>query len=269
METILALKGAAYKYYEKITALNGVSLSIGRGQRIAVIGANGSGKSSLLQVLAGLMFPQSGEVFFEGVPFTEKSFKNAEFLRRFRTAVGYVFQDSDVQLFCPTVYDELVFGPLQIGMDEGEASGRAVEIMRMLDIEALRDRPPYMLSGGEKKKAAIGSVLTMNPEAILLDEPTSGLDPRTQAFLVELLFALNDAGKTIVLSTHDLALVEELQGETVVLSEGHTIERVGSADDILADEEMLLRVNLIHEHFHRHKGPRGTITHLHRHAHGD
>ncbi|MBF0458890.1 MAG: ABC transporter ATP-binding protein [Nitrospirae bacterium] len=269
METILALCGAAYKYYDKITALDGVSLSIGRGQRVTVIGANGSGKSSLLQVLAGLLFPQSGEVLFNGVPFTEKSFKDAEFLRQFRTAVGYVFQDSDVQLFCPTVYDELMFGPLQLCMDEGEASGRALEIMKMLEIEALRDRPPYMLSGGEKKKAAIGSVLTMNPEVILLDEPTSGLDPRTQAFLVELLFTLGDAGKTIVLSTHDLALVEELQGETAVLTEGHTIERVGSADSILADEEMLLRVNLIHEHIHRHKDKGGILAHRHRHAHSD
>jgi cobalt/nickel transport system ATP-binding protein len=269
METILALRGVTYKYYDKITALDGVSLGLARGQRLTVIGANGSGKSSLLQVLAGLIFPQGGEVLFKGVPFTEKSFKDAEFLRHFRTTVGYVFQNSDVQLFCPTVYDELVFGPLQMGMDETEAAGRAGEIMRMLDIEALSGRPSYMLSGGEKKKAAIGSVLTMNPEVILLDEPTSGLDPRTQAFLVELLFALSDSGKTIAVSTHDLALVGELQGETAVLSEGHRVERVASADDILSDEEMLLRVNLIHEHIHRHKDSRGIISHVHRHAHGD
>ncbi|MCG6553811.1 MAG: energy-coupling factor ABC transporter ATP-binding protein [Candidatus Magnetominusculus sp. LBB02] len=269
METVLALNGATYRYYDKITALDGVTLSIGSGKRVAVIGANGSGKSSLLQVLAGLIFPQSGQAFFKGVPFTEKSFKDAEFLRHFRTYVGYVFQDSDVQLFCPTVYDELIFGPLQMGMDEAEAAGRADEIMKMLDIEAIRDRPPYMLSGGQKKKAALGAVLTMNPEVILLDEPTSGLDPRTQAFLVELLFTLNDAGKTIVLCSHDLALVEELQAETAVLTEGHTIEKVGSADDILGDEDMLLRVNLTHEHFHRHRGAGGTISHVHRHAHGD
>ncbi|MBF0319137.1 MAG: ABC transporter ATP-binding protein [Nitrospirae bacterium] len=269
METVLALKGAAYKYYDKITALDGVSLSIMQGQRFTVIGANGSGKSSLLQVLAGLIFPQTGDVLFKGVAFTEKSFRDKEFLRQFRTTVGYVFQDSDVQLFCPTIYDELVFGPLQMGMDEEEASVRAIEVMRMLNIEALRDRPSYMLSGGEKKKAAIGSILTMNPGVILLDEPTSGLDPRTQAFLVELLFALNDSGKTIVVSTHDLALVEELQGETCVLTESHTVERVAGADDILADEEMLLRVNLIHEHIHRHKDSKGIISHVHRHAHGD
>ncbi|MBF0517215.1 MAG: ABC transporter ATP-binding protein [Nitrospirae bacterium] len=269
MQTVLALKEASYKYYGKITALDTVTLSIGLGQRIAVIGANGSGKSSLLQVLAGLIFPQKGEVFFNGAPFTEKSFKDSGFLRRFRSAVGYVFQDSDVQLFCPTVYDELIFGPLQMGMDEAEASGRAVEIMKMLNIEALRGRPPYMLSGGEKKRVAIGSILTMNPEVILLDEPTGGLDPRTQAFLVELLFTLNDAGKTIVLSTHDLALVDELQGQTAVLSELHTIERVDTADSILADEEMLLAVNLIHEHFHRHRDSAGTISHRHRHAHID
>jgi cobalt/nickel transport system ATP-binding protein len=135
--------------------------------------------------------------------------------------------------------------------------------MQMLNIEHLRDRPPYMLSGGEKKKVAIGSVLTMNPEVLLFDELTNGLDPRTQVFLVELMFALNEAGKTIVLATHDLGLVAELGVHAVVLSEDHRIEKAGSADEILGDQDLLLRVNLIHEHAHLH----GQTKHTHLHSH--
>jgi cobalt/nickel transport system ATP-binding protein len=120
-----------------------------------------------------------------------------------------------------------------------------------------------MLSGGEKKRVAIGSVLTMNPEVLLLDEPTNGLDPRTQAFLFDLLFSLNEAGKTVVIATHDLTVVADLEMTVALLSEEHTVEKIGAANEILADEELLLRTNLIHEHHHRH----GQESHRHRHAH--
>jgi cobalt/nickel transport system ATP-binding protein len=149
------------------------------------------------------------------------------------------------------------------GLSEEEALERADAVLRMLCITALRDRPSYMLSGGEKKRVAIGSVLTMNPRALLLDEPTNGLDPKSQSFLVELMFQLSDAGKTIVIATHDLGLVGELNPLVAVLSEQHRVECVGSAADILHDEELLLRVNLIHEHLHRH----GAGEHRHRHSH--
>jgi cobalt/nickel transport system ATP-binding protein len=133
----------------------------------------------------------------------------------------------------------------------------------MLEIRSLADRPPYMLSSGEKKRVALGAVLTMNPEVLLLDEPTNGLDPRTQCFLVELILALNEAGKTIVIATHDLSLVSELRCRVAVLSEGHTIERMGESEEILSDEELLLKVNLIHEHMHFH----GSVAHRHIHSH--
>jgi cobalt/nickel transport system ATP-binding protein len=120
-----------------------------------------------------------------------------------------------------------------------------------------------MLSEGEKKKVAIGSVLTMNPEILLFDEPTNGLDPRTQVFLVELTLALRESGKTMVLATHDLGLVAELGTRVVVLSEDHRIEKIGTTDEILGDQDLLLRVNLIHEHMHRH----GEIAHKHIHSH--
>lgn len=189
--------------------------------------------------------------------------KDQRFLRRFRGQVGYVFQDSDAQLFCPTVLDELMFGPLQLGLDEKEARSRSDQILEMLEIEGLAQRPSYMLSSGEKKRVALGAVLTMNPDVLLLDEPTNGLDPRTQCQLVELVLALNEAGKTIVVATHDLSLVSELHARVAVLSEEHRIERIGSSDEVLSDEKLLLEVNLVHEHMHYH----GTIVHRHIHSH--
>ncbi|MCX7793963.1 MAG: ATP-binding cassette domain-containing protein [Thermodesulfovibrionales bacterium] len=252
-----------YSYTRDTTALIDISLAINKGDRYAILGANGSGKSTLLKIMAGLLHPSSGKVFFKGREVTESALRKPDFLREFRSSVGYVFQDPDVQLFSANVYEELMYGPLQLGLNEEEARDRAEEVMEMLKIKGLKDRPPYMLSGGEKKRVAIGSVLTMNPEILLLDEPTSGLDPRTQCFLVELLLLLNEAGKTIVIATHDLALVEELHCKVAVLSEEHRIEKTGTAEDILKDEELLLKVNLVHEHVHRH----GSVAHRHIHSH--
>jgi len=259
----MKLEKVSYSYHDKIPALSEVSLDIKAGDHLALVGANGSGKSTLLQILGGLKYPSTGKFFFGETEVSERSLRNREFLRRFRRSVGYVFQDSDVQLFCPTVLDELLYGPLQLEMSEEEGMKRAFEVMQMLEIEPLKDRPSYMLSEGEKKKVAIGSVLTMNPQTLLFDEPTNGLDPRTQVFLVELLFALRESGKTIVLATHDLGLVAELGARVAVLSEDHRMERIGNTDEILGDQDLLLRVNLIHEHAHLH----GKTKHTHLHSH--
>ncbi len=263
MENIIKIENVSHKYYNKIPALEGVSLSIKEGERFAIIGANGSGKSTLLQIMNGLIHPSSGSIFFRDNEVSEKTLKDKGFLRFFRETVGYVFQDSDVQMFCPTVLDELLYGPMQLGVNENEAMDRAFEVMKMLDIENLKDRPSYMLSGGEKKRVSIGSVLTMNPEVLLFDEPTNGLDPRTQCFLVELILSLSEAGKTIVIATHDLGLVDEFHSRTAILSEEHRIEKIGQAEEILKDEELLLKVNLVHEHMHCH----GPLAHRHIHSH--
>lgn len=262
--TYIRLEKVNYSYNGNMPALVDISLTINKGERIAIIGANGSGKSTLLKIMSGLLYPSSGTVFFKDKEVTERSLKKPEFLKEFRSSVGYVFQDPDVQLFSATVYEELIYGPLQLGLSLDEAHERAQEIMEMLEITALKDRPPYTLSGGEKKRVAIGSVLTMNPEILLLDEPSSGLDPRTQCFLVELILYLNgEAKKTIVITTHDLSLVEELGMRVAVLSEEHRIEKIGSYEEILSDEALLLKVNLIHEHLHCH----GGLLHRHLHSH--
>ena len=174
-----------------------------------------------------------------------------------------VFQNSDVQLFCPTVYDELLFGPLQLGISMEEAVRRAEQTMELLNIEHLKDRPTHMLSGGEKKRVAIGASLTMDPELLLLDEPASGLDPKTESFLTDLIISLSESGRTIVIATHDLELVDHLQPTVAVLSEEHRIEKTGTVREILSDQDLLVKVNLVHEHRHRH----GNRAHSHLHSH--
>jgi cobalt/nickel transport system ATP-binding protein len=263
MNPLFSIENVHYDYFGRIPALAGIDLAINAGERFAIIGANGSGKSTLLQLLDGLIFPSRGEIRFHGQVVSEAALRDSGFLRFFRERVGYVFQDSDVQLFCPTVLDELMYGPLQLDISVEEAEDRARDVLKMLAMENTADRPTYMLSGGEKKRVAIGSVLTMNPEVLLLDEPTNGLDPRTVAFLIDLLLSLNEAGKTIIIASHDLSLVADMEMSVALLSERHVVEKTGSSADILADEEMLIRTNLIHEHLHRH----GGSLHRHRHSH--
>ncbi len=263
MEDIIRLEEISYSYHDSIPAVCDISLAVKEGERFSIIGANGTGKSTLLQIMNGLVYQSKGRMFFREHEVSEQTLRNKSFLTFFRGRVGYVFQDSDVQLFCPTVFDELLYGPLQLSIDKTEAFDRAFEVMQILNIEHLKDRPSYMLSGGEKKRVAIGSVLTMNPELLLFDEPTSGLDPRTQCFLVELMLSLSEAGKTLVIASHDLSLVDELQTRVALLSEEHRIEKTGSSDDILKDDDLLLRTNLIHEHTHYH----GEKPHKHLHSH--
>ncbi len=260
---LLQLDEVHYSYHGTIPALSGVTLDVEEREIFAIIGSNGCGKSTLLHVMDGLVYPSSGKVSFRGLEISEKSLNEQGLLRYFRREVGYIFQDSDVQLFCPTVTDELMFGPLQLGLSQREARARSDEILDMLEIAHLAHRPSYMLSSGEKTRVAIGSILTMNPQVLLLDEPTNGLDPRTECYLVELILALNTAGKTIVIATHDLSLVGELQCRVGVMSENHRIERIGKAEEILYDTNLLLRVNLIHEHMHYH----GATAHRHIHSH--
>lgn len=260
---IVSVENVSYSYPGGIKALDSASISINEKDIYAIIGSNGSGKSTMLQIIAGLIHPASGSVFFRNEEITEKKLTDAMFLRNFRESVGFIFQNSDVQLFCPSVMDELLFGPLQTGVSKDEAYERSMQILGMLGIEYLKDRPTHMLSGGEKKRVAIGSVLTMNPDLLIFDEPTAALDPKTQSFLIELILSLNSAGKTILMATHNLMLVDHLQPRVAVLSEDHRVERTGRFDEIITDEELLIKVNLIHESVHRH----GKKIHSHKHSH--
>ncbi len=260
MDELFRLEEVSYSYAGQ-QALSAVSFSVSAGESLAVLGANGSGKSTLMKLLDGLVYPDSGKVFFTGRPLDDAALRG-EFLKCFRKRVGFVFSEPDVQLFCPTVEEELFFGPMQLGMGRGEAQKRVSELLDMLGMKALAGRPPYALSSGEKKKTAIAAVLSVNPDVLLLDEPTNGLDPRTQVWLYELLEALKGAGKTIIMATHDLSLVADLSDRAIVLDESHGLAADRRAAEVLLDKDLLLGANIIHEHAHRH----GDV--IHRHSHG-
>lgn len=263
--SIFELKNVNYLYLNKLPALNDINLTIEQGEQVAILGANGSGKSTLLKLLDGLIFPSSGIIKAFGKTLTENILDGdgGDFPQFFRKKVGLIFQNSEAQLFCPTVLDEIKFGPLQLDIPKKDIEQRVHDVMEMLHIENLKDRAPYTLSGGEKKKVAIASVLSINPDVLLLDEPTNGLDPRTQRWLVELLIELRKTGKTIIIATHDLGIVEEVSERAVVFSEDHSIVANGDPRSVLNDTELLMKVNLIHEHSHRHT----EILHKHKHAH--
>lgn len=262
-QNVFEVKDLTYSCLGKFPALCGIDLDINERERIALLGANGSGKSSLLNILNGLAFPQKGEIKFRGQRLSEESLRDEGFNGLFRRTVGFVFQNSDAQLFSSTVWDEIAFGPIQLGLSRAEVEGRVIDLLKMLHIENLSERPPYQLSGGEKKKVAIASTLAINPDVLLLDEPTNGLDPRTQSWLIELLEELHRVGKTIVTATHDLNIVERISDRVIVLAEDHTVAAEGSAFEVLENRPLLLKVNLIHDHLHRHDG----IAHTHAHGH--
>jgi cobalt/nickel transport system ATP-binding protein len=255
--------------YEDVAALDGLSLSIPAGRRTALLGPNGSGKSTLLMLLDALVLPDDGELRFDGVAVSERSMRDEPALRDFRRRVGFVFQNPDVQLFNPTVFDEVAFAPLQLGWTSSEVREAADRILRSMEIEHLASRPTYRLSMGEKKRVAIASLLVVDPDVILLDEPTAGLDPRSQSHVIDLLGGWKESGKTIVTATHDLDLVEDVADHCIVLDRGR-LAAEGPPAAVLDDLDLLQRTGLVHSHEHRHgAGPPHRHPHLHRHGHHD
>lgn len=244
---IFQLQDVSYSYLNRFPALRGLSLVIRRGESLAVIGPNASGKSTLMKLLDGLIFPSSGEVMAFGHRISEAIMGDPGFSSYFRKRVGFLFQNPEVQLFCPTVWEEIAFGPIHLGLDKGEIQERTEDLIKILGLEDLRDRPPHTLSEGERKKVALAAILSPNPEVLLLDEPTEGLDPKTQAWLMGLLAELHRAGKTLVLATHDLGIAERASERAFVLAEDHTPLAQGDLAEILANEDLLLQANLIYK----------------------
>jgi cobalt/nickel transport system ATP-binding protein len=253
---ILVATGLSYSYLDRYPALQDVSITIGRGERVALLGANGCGKSTMLKVLDGLIFPTAGTYTAFGEMVTEDTLEDEQMSQGFRSRVGFVFQNSDAQVFSPTVREEIAFGPLQLDLSRDETTGRVDDVVTMLGIEDLLDRAPYQLSGGQKKKVAIATVLVMGPEVLLFDEPTAALDPRTQYWLMDLIEQLGEAGKTIVHATHDLGTLYRIADRCVVFSEDHRIVTEGAPEETLANRDLLLHVNLIHEHSTLPRPPR-------------
>jgi len=248
--------------YESVTALDNLQLAIEPGKRVALLGANGSGKSTLLRLLDALYFPDSGSISFHGQRIDQHRFEDDEFAFDFRRRVGLVFQNPDVQLFNPTVFDEIAFAPLQLRWPKDKIVRRVDEMLEMLEIRHLKNRPPHRLSGGEKKRVAIASVLVLDPEVLLLDEPTAALDPRSQSQIIDLLIGWGDGSKTVITATHDLGLVEDIADYCFVLQNGR-IAAEGNPAEVLNDTSLLASANLIHAHRHRHNGD----IHAHPHRH--
>ena len=250
--------------YQGVTALRDLSLTIPEGTRVALLGANGSGKSTLLRLLDGLYFPQDGMVRFRGEDLSEEHFADDAFAFDFRQQVGMVFQNPDVQLFNPTVFDEVAFGPLQLRWPKSDVLDRVGETLERMGIAHLKDRIPHRLSGGEKKRVALASVLVLDPAVLLLDEPTAALDPRSQSQLIDLLVEWGEGAKTVITATHDLGDLEDIADRCYVLDSGQ-LAGEGTPAEILRDHDLLRRTNLIHAHRHRHvNGETHTHPHLHR-----
>jgi cobalt/nickel transport system ATP-binding protein len=226
-----SLQNVSYSYDETTPALAAINMSVSQGEILVLLGSNGCGKSTLLKILDGLYYASSGSVEFTGIPLTEAKFKEEDFNFNFRKRVGFVFQESDSQLFMPGVEDELAFAPLQLGISEGEVLERVENALRELQIEPLRKRAPHQLSGGEKKKVALASIFTLEPEIWLMDEPTAGLDPRSATWLTAFIKKLKQAGRTVVLATHDLTLTKEIADRVYLMNEAHTIVAEGKAEE--------------------------------------
>ncbi len=226
---LVEVKDLVYAYPDGTRVLNGVSFRLTHGETVALVGANGAGKSTLLLQLNGCLMPQSGTVRIGDFPLNKGT------LPYIRRTVGLVFQDPDDQLFMPQVYDDVAFGPLNLGLPPEEVEQRVMEALATVGAAHLKERPPYRLSGGEKRAVAIAAVLSMSPNILVMDEPTSYLDPRTRRQLIELLKTFRH---TLIIATHDLDLVADLCARTIVLKEGRVMAD-GPTFEILQNQELL------------------------------
>ena len=262
-KAVFSLSGVEFSYHDSSPLLSGLDLDFYYGDSVCLLGANGSGKSTVLKILCALLFPTRGTFKAFGEDVNEARMENDRYAKEYRRRVGFVFQNSDAQLFTTRIWDEIAFGPLQLGLASREVKQRVEDIAGLLRIEELLERSPYRLSGGEKKKVALACVLVMNPEVLILDEPTNGLDPKTQRWLTELLLQLNKAGRTIITATHNLELAHAISKRALVLSEEHRLIGDGNTHEILGNRELLIQVNLIDEYTHIH----GRQEHTHRFMH--
>lgn len=221
---LIRLENISFEYEDSV-ALKDISLEIDKGECVGLEGDNGSGKTTLIKLLNGLIFANKGKFLFEDKEINQKSMKKEMFAKEFHQKVGYVFQNSENQLFCGSVIEEIAFGPRQMGLSEEEITARCNDVMELLGIQHLSNRAPYHLSGGEKKKTALACVLSMNPEVLILDEPMNGLDRKSREILLQVLLSLKSAGKTLIIATHDEQLLEKISDRIITIGEDHRLEQ--------------------------------------------
>lgn len=227
--TILEVRGLHYAYPDGHVALRGVDLRLKAGEKVALVGPNGAGKSTLMLHLNGIFQGNAGQVTVGGLPV------NKENLRQIRALVGLVFQSPDDQLFSPTVFDDVAFGPLHMGLSEEEVRQRVAAALAAVGMEGFEDKLSHHLSMGQKKRIAIATVLSMQPALLVMDEPSAGLDPRARRGLIRLL---QDLDVTMLVATHDLAMVQELFPRTIIMDAGQVVAD-GPTESLLADEALL------------------------------
>ena len=216
---LIELDNITFSYTsEELPVLRDFSLAVEAGECLAVTGDNGAGKTTLFRVLNGLSFPQKGVYRFDGTEITAAWLKKQANAKGFHKRIGYLFQDPEVMLFNASVWEEVAFGPRQLGLAEAEVEARVRDCLALFGLESLAGKAPYHLSGGQKKQVALAAVLALNPEVLILDEPLAGLDKRTRGRLLELLTELRAAGKTLIAATHDEALCNALEARIVWLA---------------------------------------------------
>lgn len=231
---MIEIENIKFAYQQEQPIINKLSLSIHRGETIGLVGANGAGKSTLLKLLVGLNLPVHGTIQIAGIPVNKKT------LDQVRKMIGFAFQDADSQLFMTTVYEDVAFGPRNLAYSELEVDALVTSALEQVDALQLATRPPYKLSGGEKRRVAIATVLSMKPEIIILDEPAIGLDPKSRRGLISLLDRLE---QTKIIATHDMDMALELCDRVVVMHEGQ-IEMIGQPVEIFRNRKLLERCNL-------------------------
>jgi cobalt/nickel transport system ATP-binding protein len=217
---ILEARQIRYRYPHGMEAIIGISFHIRKGEKIALVGPNGAGKSTLLMMFNGMIRPDAGTILFDNQPIRY----DAASLRLLRKRVGFVLQNPDRQIIAPTVYQDVAFGPTNLGYQETEVREAVTLALRHVGLEGFERRPPHQLSGGEKKRVAIAGVLAMDPDVLVFDEPTSGLDPAGSEDIIELLDELNHEGKTVIISTHDVELAYPWADRAILLLEGKILQ---------------------------------------------
>lgn len=238
-EVYLSIKNLSYVYPDGTRALNNVNMDIEKGQKVAIMGPNGAGKSTLFSHFNGLTEPTSGYLELEGkrMQYDKKS------LLEIRQKVGIVFQDPNDQLFAPTVKEDVAFGPMNLGLSIDEVEKRVEESLKMVGMGGFENKTPHHLSGGQQKRVAIAGIVAMRPEIMILDEPTAGLDPQGVDEVLNILNGLNEEGMTIVISSHDIEMVNSFAQKIFVLNEGEIIDD-GDIHKIFSNKELLKKAHL-------------------------
>lgn len=235
----LETKNLSFTYPDGTEALKNVNIQIKKGEKIAIMGPNGAGKSTLFSHFNGLSEPTSGHVEIDG----EKIVFTREELLKVRQKVGIVFQDPNDQLFAPTVKEDVAFGPMNLGLDYDEANARIKEALEMVGMSGFEDKTPHHLSGGQQKRVAIAGIIAMRPEIMILDEPTAGLDPEGVDKVLNILNKLNEEGMSIIISSHDIEMVNHFADKIFVLYGGEIIAK-GDKHQIFSDKELLKKAHL-------------------------